>query len=121
MGRSVLLQLARDSIHEVYEARRTIERETLLQKHPLLGENIAITVNIYDKDEELRGSAHIEDATLLDNIVLGAKKAVFEDTNFSPIVTSEYLECVVELILHTPEGVMSERDTPLLKEKKALI
>jgi hypothetical protein len=118
MGRSVLLQLARDSIHEVYEAKRKIEKETLLQTHPLLGETIATTINIY-LENELRGSATIEGGTLLENIVLGAKRAVFEDKNFSPIVTSEYLECIVELILHTPNGVMSERDTSLIKEYKA--
>jgi len=115
MSRSVLLQLARDSIHEVYEAKRTIDREKLLQTHPLLGEMIKTTINIYFENE-LRGSSEVASGTLLDNIVLCAKKAVFEDKNFSPIVTSEYLGCEVELILHTPDGVMSERDNALEKE-----
>jgi hypothetical protein len=117
MGRSVLLQLARDSIHEVYEAQRTIEKQSLVQAHPLLSEMIPITINVYLEDE-LRGSAKIDDSTLVDNIIKGAKKAVFEDKNFSPIITSEYLECILELILHTPNGVMSERDTALIKEHK---
>jgi len=115
MSRSVLLQLARDSIHEVYEAKRTIDKDELLQTHPLLGEMIKTTINIYFENE-LRGSATTQTSTLLDNIVICAKKAVFEDKNFSPIITSEYIECEVELILHTPDGVMSERDDALEKE-----
>jgi len=115
MSRSVLLQLARDSVHEVYEAKRTIDREQLLQIHPLLAEMIPTTINIYLKNE-LRGSATTQIGTLLDNIVLCAKKAVFEDKNFSPVVTSEYLECEIELTLHTPDGVMSERDNALIYE-----
>ena len=46
MSRSVLIQLARDSIQEVLEAKRTIDKATLLSKHPLLNEKIAATVNI---------------------------------------------------------------------------
>ena len=62
MSRSVLLQLARDSIHEVFEAKRNIERKTLLQENPLLDEKIATTVNIFLK-KELRGSYSSPNAT----------------------------------------------------------
>lgn len=118
MSRSVLLQLARDSIAEVLEAQRTIDRETLLQQHPLLNEKIATRVNLYI-DNELRGSAHSSEATrtLLEDIVRNAKKSAFEDTNFSPISTSEYLSCEIELLLSTPEGVISEKDHSILKAK----
>jgi len=46
MARSVLLQLARDSIQEVLEASRSIDKQALLRQHPLLNEVISTTLNI---------------------------------------------------------------------------
>ncbi|MDA3908072.1 MAG: AMMECR1 domain-containing protein [Sulfurimonas sp.] len=117
MSRSVLLQLARDSIQEVLEAKRTIDKATLLNEHPLLNEKIATTVNIYIK-KELRGSFASADATksLLEDIVYNAKMSAFQDKNFTPLTTSEYLSCEIELLLNTPDGVMSEKDPAILKD-----
>lgn len=116
MSRSVLLQLARDSIQEVLELQRTIDKATLLNEHPLLNEKITTTLNIY-LDNELRGSCSSSSAqkTLLEDIIYNAKVAAFEDKNFTPLTTSEYLSCEIELILNTPDGVMSEKDEPILK------
>jgi AMMECR1 domain-containing protein len=117
MSRSVLLQLARDSIQEVLEAKRTIDKPTLLNEHPLLNEKIATTINIYIK-EELRGSFTSEQATksLLEDIIYNAKMSAFQDKNFTPLTTSEYLSCEIELLLNTPDGVMSEKDSAILKD-----
>jgi len=116
MSRSVLLQLARDSITEVLEAQRTIDKATLLKEHPILNEKIPTTVNIY-LDEELRGSFSSKDAkkTLLESIIYNAKKSAFEDTNFTPLTTSQYLSCEIELILNTADGIMSEKDSAILQ------
>ncbi|MBC8238654.1 MAG: AMMECR1 domain-containing protein, partial [Helicobacteraceae bacterium] len=46
MSRSVLLQLTRDSIAEVLEMQRTIDRDALIQEHPLLNQKIATQVNL---------------------------------------------------------------------------
>lgn len=115
MSRSVLLQLARDSIQEVLEANRTIDKKTLLNEHPLLNEKIATTVNIY-LDSELRGSSStkLPSFSLLEDIIKNAKLSAFEDKNFAPITTSEYLNCEVELILYTAEGIISEKDPSIL-------
>ncbi len=119
MPRSVLLQLARDSIAEVLEAQRTIDKKALVKEHPLLNEKISTTVNLYI-DHELRGSSHSIDAnlSLLEDIILNAKKSAFQDANFNPISTSEYLSCELELILSTPEGVISEKDEAILKNQE---
>ncbi|MDY0121319.1 MAG: AMMECR1 domain-containing protein [Sulfurimonas sp.] len=119
MSRSVLLQLARDSIQEVLEAKRTIAKEQLLSEHPLLGEKITSTLNLY-LDNELRGSCSSQSAqkSLLEDIICNAKKAAFEDPNFSPITTSEYLACELELLLDTPDGVISQRDPAILQTTK---
>ncbi|MBU0721807.1 AMMECR1 domain-containing protein [bacterium] len=116
MSRSVLLQLARDSIQEVLEAKRTINKETLLKEHPLLNEKMATTVNLY-MDNELKGSFGSDAPTksLLEDIIYNAKKSAFEDKNSKPITTSEYLSCELELILRTPDGVLSEKDPAILK------
>lgn len=117
MSRSVLLQLARDSIEEVLQAQNSIDKNLLLQKHPLLGERIPTTINIYF-NKKLRGSCSNsrDSLNLLYAIIINAKKAAFEDKEFSPLSTSEYLSCEVEIVLNTPEGVISERDPAILKD-----
>ena len=117
MARSVLLQLARDSIAEVLEMRRTINKPSLLKEHPLLQQKIATRVNLYI-DHELRGSSYSENPSrsLIEDIILNAKKSAFEDENFSPITTSEYLSCEIELLLSTPDGVISEKDPSIIQD-----
>jgi len=115
MSRSVLLQLARDSIAEVLEATRTIDKKGLLDSHPLLNEKIATQVNIYI-DSELRGSCKTESSSfsLLESIIQNAKKAAFEDKSFTPLTTSEYLNSDIELLLNTDDGIISETDSSIL-------
>jgi len=115
MSRSVLLQLARDSIAEVLEAKITIDRNLLLQEHPLLNEKISTTINLFI-NKELKGSYSTENthSSLLSNIIISAKKAAFEDKNSSILTTSEYLHCDVELILNTPDGEISETDPAII-------
>ena len=119
MSRSVLLQLARDSIAEVLEAKRTINKVALLQKHPLLNEKIATTVNLY-LENELRGSCSSKTASrsLLEDIIINSKKSAFEDKDFTPLRTSEYLSCEIELILITPDGILSAKDSPIINHKQ---
>ena len=116
MSRSVLLQLARDSIQEVLEATRTINKQELLQRHPLLAHEIATTVNLYI-DSELRGTAStkIPSYSLLEDIIKNAKVSAFENKDFKPLTTSEYLNCELELILNTADGIISEKDPSILK------
>ncbi len=114
MGRSVLLQLSRDSIQEVLQAQNTINKKALCLQHPLLQQSIKTTTNLYIHDE-LRGSYNsCNELSLADAIIIGAKKAAFEDNAFHPISTSEYLHCEIELILETPQGVISEKDPAIL-------
>lgn len=117
MSRSVLLQLARDSIQEVLEAQNTIDKNILRTEHPLLNENISTTIQLY-LDNKIRG-VHKSDTSksLLENIIISAKKAAFENKEYSPLTTSEYLFCEVEIILNTQEGIISEKDPAILKEE----
>ncbi|QOP40318.1 AMMECR1 domain-containing protein [Sulfurimonas marina] len=114
MSRSVLLQLARDSIQEVIEANNTIDHALLLEEHPLLSQKISTEIKIFIENE-LRGAHKIDEArSLLENVIIAAKKAAFEDKNFTPLTTSEYLRCYLEITLDTPEGVISQKDEPIL-------
>ena len=115
MSRSVLIQLARDSIQEVLEAGRTIDKKALINEHPLLNEKISTTVNLY-LGQKLRGSSTSSSDinSLIEEIIYHAKKSAFQDKNFTPITTSEYLKCEIELLLRTPDGVISEKDPSIL-------
>jgi len=116
MARSVLLQAARDSIEEVLQAQNSINKQALIQEHPLLAQNISVVVNLFI-DEELKGTHSTTDSStsLIHNIIIGAKKAAFEDLTNSAISTSQYLHCEIELILKTPDGEISEKDPSILK------
>ena len=115
MSRSVLLQLARDSIVEVLEAQISIDRDSLLQEYPLLNEKIQTTINLFINGE-LKGSYSIQNSnsSLLSNIITAAKKAAFEDKESSILTTSEYLHCEIELILNTPDGELRETDPAII-------
>ena len=114
--RSLLLQLARDSIQEVLEGKNSINKELLQKEHPLLSQNIPTTVNIYLANE-LRGSSKSqpEPSSLIDEIIINAKKAAFEDSDFLALSTSEYLKCAIEIILETPDGIISEKDPAIIQ------
>jgi len=110
MKRSVLLQLGRDSIQEVLQTQNLIDKNALLEKYPLLKQAIPIKINLY-LENELRGSFRSQGhLALADAIIIGAKKAAFEDEHFTPLSVSEYLHCEIELLLNAPEGPMSEKD-----------
>jgi len=114
MSRSVLLQLARDSVLEVFQAQRVIDKTSLLKEHPLLAQNIPNKITLY-LEGETRGVSSVDGVPLLDGIVYNAKKATFEDTKYPIITFSEYLRCELEIVLYTSDGVLSERDKPILE------
>jgi len=116
MSRSILLQLARDSIEEVLQAQNTIDKKALLNEHPLLNENIQADISIYIDDKLKSSYSSTKDYSLLNNIIIGAKKAAFEDKTTSPITTAEYLSCEIELSLQTIDGIIKQKDEPILKE-----
>ena len=103
MSQSLLLQIARESITEVFEAKFTIDKEQLIHDYPVLKEPIASFVTIYLEDE-LRGSqgSVFPSQSLLEGIIYNAKAAAFEDERFTPLKTSEYLHAKIELSLLTP-------------------
>ncbi len=118
MSQSLLLQIVRESITEVFEAQSTINKEKLGKDFPVLLEPIASFVTIY-LDDELRGShgSIVPARSLLDDIIYNAKVAAFQDARFSPLKTSEYLQSKIELSLLTPPKELQYSDIADLKEK----
>jgi len=118
MSRSVLSQLSRDSIEEVLRAENTIDKASLKEKYPLLCENVATEVKIFI-DNEVRGRYSIDEQnTLIENIIIASKRAAFECENFAPLTTSEYLSCEIEITLKSSDGIITNKDEPILKDEK---
>ena len=113
MARSVLLQIARDAIEEVLQMQQKIDKDALLKEYILLKEPVVTTVKIY-LNGELRGMhKDSNNNSLLEAIINAARKAAFEDTNFTPLLVSQYLRCEIEIILETDKGEIREKDSPL--------
>lgn len=117
MSQSVLLNIARESIQEVLQAQESINRSELLENYPILGEVVATEVTLY-LNGKARGTSrsNAPEHSLLDDIILNAKRAAFQDPNFIPVSTSEYLHTSIELILYTADGPISHRDDSILKD-----
>jgi AMMECR1 domain-containing protein len=114
MASSVLLEIVRNSILEVFQAKRNINYTDLLKQYPILQEKVKTTINIY-YDNKLRGTySSITLKPLLDDIVYNAKKAAFESKKFNPLSVSEYIDSEIELILHTADGDLSHKEKSII-------
>ncbi len=120
MARSVLLQLTRDAILEVYQARNILNFEHLLHEQPLLQTPMNVRVCLYLENELFSTYTTDNDKTLLENISLAAKKAAFENKE-NILTATNYLHAEIELTLLTQEGELSERDGALLDSNEVLV
>lgn len=118
MSQSVLLQVARSSIMEVLQAERLINREELINQHPLLATPTATFVTLYLNNEVrgCMGSLNHERA-LIDDVIHNAKMAAFQDPRFEPISTAEYLHTTIELSLLSEPSLLSFTNIEELKSQ----
>jgi len=121
MGSSLLLKVARDSMLEVYQAKRLIDKEQLLKTHPILATPMACTVTIYLDEKPYSHFQSKDDKPLIENIILAAKKAAFEVDTEHILTSTQYLHAQIELTLHTSDGDISEKDKPLLDDKEQIV
>jgi uncharacterized protein len=117
MSQSVLLTIARASIEEVLQGDNSINRSELLQEYPILNQSMATQITLY-VGNKVRGVAKSTSAerSLLEDIIYNAKVAAFQDENFDPLVTSEYLHATIKLTIFSPEGELSHQSEPILKD-----
>ena len=97
MSQSLLLNIVRESITEVFEAHSTINKSKLLEEHPVLNEPLAACVSIYIDNKLRSEGGSIKASSLLENIIHHAKLAAFQDTQNPPLKVSEYLQASIEL------------------------
>jgi AMMECR1 domain-containing protein len=116
MSQSVLLTIARASIEEVLQAELKINRNELLENHSVLAEPMECEITLY-LDNKLRGCARTVSLNrpLIEEIIHNAKIAAFQDENFDPLVTSEYLHTTIKLTLFTADGELSHQSESILK------
>ena len=100
MAESMLLRIARESIVEVLEAKRSIDVDALVAQEPLLKEPYALFVTLIS-DNVIRGSSGSIEAknALIDTLIYHAKVAAFEDNDTPPITTSIYLKSSIDVSL----------------------
>ncbi len=118
MSQSVLLTIARASIEEVLQAETSIDRPQLLKEYPILSQPMECEVTLY-LDNKVRGNSRsaTTEGSLLEEIIRNAKIAAFQDENFDPLVTSEYLHTTIKLTLFTADGELSHQSEPILKDR----
>ncbi|MFZ2891014.1 AMMECR1 domain-containing protein [Sulfuricurvum sp.] len=116
MSQSVLLTIARASIEEVLQAENSINRTELLTLYPLLSQPLECEIILY-LDNKVRGRSRSlrVDTSLLEEIIHNAKIAAFQDENFDPLVTSEYLHTTIKLTLFTSDGELTHQSEAILK------
>jgi uncharacterized protein len=103
MSQSLLLQLARQSIQEVLEAERFIDKASLIDEYPILSQPVAVGITIYLGQKIRAHFCTLEaDRPLIDAIIYNAKVAAFELPQYPPLSTSEYLHVSIELSLLSP-------------------
>lgn len=117
MSQSVLLTIARASIEEVLQGQNSINRFELLELYPILSQSMATQITLY-LGNKIRGIAKTQAAerSLLEDIIYNAKAAAFQDENFDPLVTSEYLHATIQLTLFSPDGELTHESEPILKD-----
>lgn len=117
MSQSVLLTIARASIEEVLQAHNSIDRNELLKEYPILREPISTKVTLF-LGNKLRGESQSvsTERSLLEDIIHNAKAAAFQDENFDPLVTSEYLHATIKLTIFSPDGELSHQSEPILSD-----
>lgn len=100
MAESILLTIARESILEVFEAKRRIDIDALTAQEPLLNTPHALCVTLFTQEEILGSSGTTKaNGRLIESLIYHAKVAAFEDTKSRPITTSQYLHAKIDLAL----------------------
>lgn len=113
MSRSPLLQLARDSIAEVLEAKNIIDKKKIIGAYGVLEEVVPTEIELFIQDE-LHGSFSSTKLCVFDAITIGAKKAAFESSK--PLHVTTYLHATIKITLQTPQGSISHQDQPLIQD-----
>lgn len=106
---------------EVYQAKRLIKSEELLSEYPILATPMNCKTAIYLENELFSEYTTNTTLSLLENIILSAKKAAFETDSSKILTSTQYLHAEVELTLYTADGAISEKDRAILEENETAL
>jgi AmmeMemoRadiSam system protein A len=109
--KEILLEIAKNSILEELSGQKLININEILEKNPFLKEDRAVFVTL-TIDKNLRGciGSILPQRAFIEDIILNAKNAAFNDPRFSPLTKEEFEKIEIEVsVLTIPERV--EYDT----------
>ena len=118
MDKRILIRIAKDAIMEELTGLSLIDREKLLAHYPWLGEMGAVFVTL-NKRGQLRGciGSIVAHRALLDDLILNAKAAAFNDPRFPPLQEEELASLEIEISLLTTPQPLGYSDVEDLKSK----
>jgi len=118
----LLLKIAREAIKEELIGKKLIDRDALLSAYPELAQQQAVFVTIYKKTngkKQLRGciGSIVPVRSLIDDLIINAKAAAFQDPRFSPLRIEEWDDVSLEISLLSIPEVVTYKDKEELKRK----
>jgi len=118
MDKKLLLRIARDAIMEELTGLVLVDREALLSAHPWLREIRAVFVTLNERGA-LRGCIGSIEAhrSLIDDLIVNAKSAAFNDPRFPPVRMEELDVLEIEISLLTAPHILGYSDREDLKSK----
>ncbi len=118
MDKKLLLRIARDAIMEDLTGFTLVDRAKLLASHPWLGEMGAVFVTL-NEGGALRGciGSLVAHRDLIDDLIINAKAAAFNDPRFPPVSVEELDVLKIEISLLTTPHILGYGDTEDLKAK----
>ena len=115
MDKKILLKIAKTSILEVFENKKLINKNELLEEYPFLAEERATFVTI-KIDGNLRGciGSILPRMSLIDDVIYNAKESAFNDPRFNPLTPEEFEKIKIEIsILTIPQKLEYENKNDL--------
>ena len=118
MNKKLLLRIARDAIMEDLTGFALVDRVKLLASHPWLGEMGAVFVTL-SEEGNLRGciGSIVAHRDLIDDLIINAKAAAFNDPRFPPVSVEELDTLKIEISLLTTPHILGYSDIKDLKAK----
>ncbi|WP_263832409.1 AmmeMemoRadiSam system protein A [Sulfurospirillum oryzae] len=115
---NVILDIAKQAIHDSFNHTSTIDTKALLECYPELSKPKATFVTL-TLDHQLRGciGSLIAHRPLLDDLIHNAQAAAFEDPRFYPLSPEEFSRVHIEVSLLSEPEVVVYSDIEDLKSK----
>jgi len=118
MDKQIAIRIAKDAIMEELTGLSLVDRGKLLENYPWLREMGAVFVTL-NKGGQLRGciGSVVAHRDLVDDLIINAKAAAFNDPRFQPLRTEELEDLEIEISLLSTPRTLGYSDRADLKSK----